>query len=59
MLLNKNFYKNQQIADPAHEDSENQTQFFGNCDKGLGHWDDREGWDAEGGARGVQDVEHM
>ena len=25
----------------------------------LGHWDDREGWDGEGGGRGVQDGEHM
>ena len=23
------------------------------------HWDDPEGWDGEGGGRGVQDVEHM
>ena len=26
---------------------------------GLGHWDDPEGWDGEGGGRGVQDEEHM
>ena len=26
---------------------------------GLVHWDDPEGWDAEGGRRGVQDGEHM
>ena len=26
---------------------------------GLVRWDDREGWDAEGGGRGVQDGEHM
>ena len=26
---------------------------------GLVHWDDPEGWDGEGGGRGVQDVEHM
>ena len=26
---------------------------------GLVHWDDPEGWDAEGGGRGVQDGEHM
>ena len=26
---------------------------------GLVHWDDPEGWDAEGGGRGIQDVEHM
>ena len=25
----------------------------------LGHWDDPEGWDGEGGGRGVQDGEHM
>ena len=25
----------------------------------LVHWDDPEGWDREGGGRGVQDVEHM
>ena len=25
----------------------------------LGHWDDPEGWDAEGGGRGVQDGGHM
>ena len=23
------------------------------------HWDDLEGWDGEGGGRGVQDGEHM
>ena len=30
-------------------------------DKGSGlvHWDDPEGWDREGGGRGVQDWEHM
>ena len=26
---------------------------------GLVHWDDPEGWDREGGERGVQDGEHM
>jgi len=26
---------------------------------GLVHWEDREGWDGEGGGRGVQDGEHM
>ena len=26
---------------------------------GLGHWDDPEWWDGEGGGRGVQDGEHM
>ena len=26
---------------------------------GLVHWDDPEGWDGEGGERGVQDGEHM
>ena len=26
---------------------------------GLAHWDDPEGWDGEGGRRGVQDGEHM
>ena len=26
---------------------------------GLLHWDDPEGWDREGGGRGVQDGEHM
>ena len=26
---------------------------------GLVHWDDREGWDGEGGGRWVQDGEHM
>ena len=26
---------------------------------GLVHWDEPEGWDAEGGGRGVQDGEHM
>ena len=26
---------------------------------GLVHWDDPEGWDGEGGRRGVQDKEHM
>ena len=26
---------------------------------GLVYWDDPEGWDGEGGGRGVQDWEHM
>ena len=26
---------------------------------GLMHWEDSEGWDGEGGGRGVQDGEHM
>ena len=26
---------------------------------GLVHWDDPEGWDGEGGRRGVQDGEHV
>ena len=26
---------------------------------GLVHWDDLEGWDGEGGGRGLQDGEHM
>ena len=26
---------------------------------GLVHWDDPEGWDGEGGERGIQDGEHM
>ena len=26
---------------------------------GLAHWDDPEGWDGDGGGRGVQDGEHM
>ena len=26
---------------------------------GLVHWDDPEGWDGEGGGKGVQDGEHM
>ena len=26
---------------------------------GTVHWDDPEGWDGEGGGRGVQDGEHM
>ena len=28
-------------------------------DTGLMHWNAPEGWDAEGGGRGVQDGEHM
>ena len=26
---------------------------------GVVHWDDSEGWDGEGGGRGVQDGEHI
>ena len=26
---------------------------------GMVHWDDPEGWDGEGGRRGVQDGEHI
>ena len=40
-----------QIASP---DSMHET----GC-SGLVHWDDPEGWDREGGGRGVQDGEHM
>ena len=40
-----------QIASPG---SMNET----GC-SGLVHWDDPEGWDGEGGWRGVQDGEHM
>ena len=34
---------------------------LGSWDKcsGLVHWDDSEGWDGEGGGRGVQDGEHV
>ena len=34
---------------------------FDAWDRVLGpvHWDDPEGWDGEGGGRGVQDGEHM
>ena len=41
----------QQIASPGsmHETG---------C-SGLVHWDDQEGWDGEGGRRGVQDGEHI
>ena len=39
-----------QIANP---DSMHET----GC-SGLVHWDDPEGWDGEGGGRGVQDGEH-
>ena len=40
-----------QIASPG---SMHDTGF-----SGLVHWDDPEGWDGEGGGRGVQDGEHM
>ena len=40
-----------QIASPG---SMNETW----CSE-LVHWDDPEGWDGEGGGRGVQDGEHM
>ena len=38
-------------------DEEEGTRVFG-C-LGLVHWDDPEGWNGEGGGRGVQDGEHM
>ena len=41
----------QQIASPG---SMHETGY-----SGLVHWDDPEGWDGEGGRRGVQDGEHM
>ena len=34
------------------------TLFEAGC-SGLVHWDDPEGWDGEGGGRGVQDGGHM
>ena len=34
------------------------TSFTQNCTL-LVHWEDSEGWDGEGGARGDQDGEHM
>ena len=38
----------------ASPDSKHDTE----C-SGLVHWDDPEGWDGEGGGRGVQDGEHI
>ena len=40
-----------QIANPG-------SKYETGC-SGLVHWDDPEGWDGEGGGRGVQDGEHM
>ena len=37
---------------------DHQSRFNAGC-SGLVHWDDPEGWDGEGGGRGVQDGEHM
>ena len=38
-------------------DEEEGIRVFG-C-LGLVHWDDPEGWNGEGGGRGVQDGEHV
>ena len=47
----KHVYYHKQISSPGpmHETGRS----------GLVHWDDPEGWDGEGGGRGVQDGEHM
>ena len=51
MALKHVYYHMKQIASPGlmHETG---------C-LGLVHWDDPEGWDGEGGERGIQDGEHM
>ena len=36
-----------------------QSRFDDTGCSGLVHWDDPEGWDGEGGGRGVQDGEHV
>ena len=36
-----------------------QSRFDDTGCSGLVHWDDPEGWDRQGGGRGVQDGEHM
>ena len=36
-----------------------QSRFDETGYSGLVHWDDPEGWDGEGGGRGLQDGEHM
>ena len=36
-----------------------QSRFDATGCSGLAHWDDPEGWDGEGGGRGVQDGEHV
>ena len=43
-----------QIASPG---SMHETRYA--WGSGLVHWDDPEGWDGEGGGKGVQDGEHM
>ena len=41
-------------------ETDRQSRFdAGDRFSGLVHWDDPEGWDREGGGRGVQDGEHM
>ena len=41
-------------------ETDHQSRFdaWDNC-SGLVHWDDPEGWDREGGGRGIQDGAHM
>ena len=39
-------------------ETDHQFSFDAGC-SGLVHWDDPEGWDGEGGERGLQDGEHM
>ena len=41
-------------------DTDRQSRFdaWDKC-SGLVHYDDPEGWDGEGGGRGIQDGEHM
>ena len=55
----------------AKDTPQEQSEILGCCCKtyfrlmhdtgcsGLVHWDDPEGWDGEGGRRGVQNGEHM
>ena len=44
---------------PMHESEKCPGSMHDTGCLGLVHWDDAEGWDGEGGGRGVQDGEHM
>ena len=50
-------HKNMYII-KCETDRQSRLDAWDKC-SGLVHWDDPEGWNGEGGGRGVQDGEHM
>ena len=52
------FWKNSMYIIYSETDHQPRLDAWDKC-SGLVHWEDPEGWDGEGGGRGVQDGEHM